>query len=229
MQTTPLAAIAPRPAVLGLLLLLLAACARPLAPGEAAFAADLFGPTLDLSRVRVTKGLGLLPLPAAPHPPLAPAQPPAASAPRPEAPCARRAVPAAERGPPAGVVLFNRIHLFGRFYRDDLAEGWPGPVRVAPALLLAHELTHVWQWQNRARTGYSPLRALAEGVGAGDPYHSAAEDARPFLARGFEQQAALVEDYVCHVLLDPRAPRRAALAALLAPHLPVERFAARRP
>ena len=33
---------------------------------------------------------------------------------------------------------------------------------LSEAMLLAHEMTHVWQWQNRKRTGYHPLRAAAE-------------------------------------------------------------------
>lgn len=210
--------------VLMLLLLTAAACTRPLAPGEAALAADLFGPTLDLAQVRVTKGAGLLPLPAAPNPPAEPAR----VAPGTD-PCARVPVPGARRGPPAAFVIGNRIHFLGRFYRDDLAEGWPGPVRVGLAMLLAHELTHVWQWQNRARTGYTPWRGLAEGFGARDPYFHRAEAGRPFLAHGYEQQASLVEDFVCHVLLDPAAPRLARLRAILAPEFPVDSFAARRP
>lgn len=189
----------------------LAGCSRPLAPGEAALAADLFGPALDAGRVRVTAGIGLAPLPARPAPPARTA------APGPD-PCLR--TPAAARGLPAAFVIGNRVHLVGRFYRDDLVPDWPGPVHPALAMLLAHELVHVWQWQQRAVTGYSPLRALAEGLGPGDPYFHAAGDGRPFLAHRYEQQAAIVEDHVCHLLLDPRAPRRARLAAILAVHFP---------
>ncbi len=209
-------------------LLLAAACTRPLAPGEAAFAADLFGPALDLASVRVTKGAGLFPLPPAPNPP-AP-NPPAQPARRDPAadPCARVPVPGAGRGPPAAFVIGNRIHFQGRFYRHDTAEGWPGPVRVGMAMLLAHELTHVWQWQHRARTGYSPLRGLAEGLRRSDPYFHRAEADRPFLAHGYEQQASLLEDFVCHVLLDPASPRLGRLRAILAPEFPVDGFAGRR-
>lgn len=195
----------------------LAGCSRPLAPGEAALAADLFGPALDAGRVRVTEGIGLFP----PSARAAPA--PGPRAPGPD-PCRR--VPAAVRGPPAAFVIGNRIHLLGRFYRDDLVPGWPGPVHPALAMLLAHELVHVWQWQQRAVTGYSPLRALAEGLGPGDPYFHAADAGRPFLAHGYEQQAAIVEDHVCHLLLDPDSPRLSRLAEKLGPYLPLARIGA---
>ncbi|MCL4187590.1 MAG: hypothetical protein KJZ85_08275 [Rhodobacteraceae bacterium] len=208
----------PRAAAAAAAMLVLAACSRPLAPGEAAFAADLFGDGIDLAAVRVTEGAGLGPLPARPAPPV-----PAAADPGPD-PCRR--APAPGRGPPAAFVIGNRIHLVGRFYRDDMLAGWPGPVHPVLALLLAHELVHVWQWQRRAVTGFSPLAAMAEGLGGGDPYFHAADSGRAFLAHGYEQQAAIVEDYVCHLLLDPGSPRLERLAAILAPHLALARIGA---
>ena len=46
-----------------LVLLMLAACARPLSPTETMVAKSLFGDALDTSRVSVTAGIGALPLP----------------------------------------------------------------------------------------------------------------------------------------------------------------------
>jgi len=174
------------------------------------------GDRIDLAPVRVTEGVGLGPLPARPAPAA-----PAADALGPD-PCRRTARPG--RGPPAGFAVGNRIHLVGRFFRDDMLAGWPAPVHPALALLFAHELVHVWQWQARAVTGYTPLAALAEGLGPGDPYFHRADPRRPFLAYGYEQQAAIVEDYLCHLLLAPASPRLGPLRALLAPHFALGRI-----
>ena len=42
-------------------LIALAACTRPLTTSEEQFAGDLFGPSLDLSEVRIAQGLGISP------------------------------------------------------------------------------------------------------------------------------------------------------------------------
>jgi hypothetical protein len=193
----------------------LASCTRPLAPGEDAFAAALFGDTLDRAAVRVTRDFGIAPLP--PPRPRGQARPLAGLPPD---PCRR--VPSPGRGEVAAFVLGNRIHLMGPVYDADVMAGWPERLSVGPALVFAHELVHVWQWQNRAITGYRPLRGAAESLRIADPYVYPFDPARPFLSYGFEQQAAIVEDWLCHVLLDPEAPRAAELRAVIAPVLPVE-------
>ncbi|RMD92390.1 MAG: hypothetical protein D6811_07020, partial [Alphaproteobacteria bacterium] len=93
-------------------------------------------------------------------------------------------------------------------------------------LLWAHELTHVWQWQNRRLTGYTPWKAALESWRRADPYFYEIVPGRGFLSYGYEQQAAMVEDYVCLSLFAPRDPRRARLRAVIAPVLPIERFEA---
>jgi hypothetical protein len=87
-------------------------------------------------------------------------------------------------------------------------------------MLLAHELTHVWQWQHRDRTGYHPFRAAAEHVRSDDPYLFE-EQTADFLSFGFEQQGAIMEEYVCCAVLDPAAPRTARLRAMLAEEIPM--------
>jgi hypothetical protein len=203
-----------RIAALLLCLPILAACTRGLTPAEEAFAKDLFGPTIDTSRVQITQGLGLIPL--------------YRTVPREvtlvegtDKACVRTPQPRGAQ-PPQAFAYRNRLHFETGLYSSDMIIDWPDKLRFPQALVLAHELTHVWQWQNRARTGYSPGRAAAESWQLADPYFSN-EDAA-FFAFGFEQQAAIVEDYVCFAFANPDHPRRAELREVLAPVLPIDRF-----
>lgn len=69
---------------------------------------------------------------------------------------------------------------------------WPGAPGEARALLdrahLAHELVHVWQYQALKRSGIDLLLSRA--------YRYRLDAARTFRDYGYEQQAAIVEDYV---------------------------------
>jgi hypothetical protein len=69
---------------------------------------------------------------------------------------------------------------------------WPGAPAEATSLSarahLAHELVHVWQYQALKRSGIELLFSRVYGYRL-DP-------ARAFCDYGFEQQAAIVEDYV---------------------------------
>ncbi len=199
--------------------LLLAACGRPLTPGETAFARDMFGDTLDPARVRVRVGAGLAP-PPKPEP-APPAR--AARADIPKGFCTRTPQPRRIRWP-AAFVLGNTVFIKREYYAADTFPGWPERFLVPQGLLMAHELIHVWQWQNRATTRYSPLRPLAEAARKADPYIWDGTGPRPFRAFGFEQQAALVEDYLCYRLFEPHDPRRRELQTILAPVLPLARI-----
>lgn len=207
-----------RRALVLLLFLGMAACTRPLSENEAGLADALFGDTLDTSEIGVAVSLGLSPPPG--ERPLV-----FKALEIPDAPCAR-AEPSPVTGAPAAFVSFNRLHYASRFYTADAMAGWPEKARMPHALLLAHELTHVWQWQNRDVTGYHPVRALLESIRAPDPYFYDIDPDRPFLSYGYEQQAALVEDYVCHRLLDPAAPKLETLRQVLAPVFPLDRLEA---
>ena len=68
--------------------------------------------------------------------------------------------------------------------------GAPGDMSRDPALLalLAHELTHVWQYAN----GMTLLRYVWRERGV----YAYRLDGRPFHAYGYEQQAAIIEDWV---------------------------------
>ena len=105
-------------------------------------------------------------------------------------------------------------------------DGGAAPLDLAGAMFFVHEMTHVWQWQNRALTGYHPGRALREQVTIDDPYlFDDAADA-PFLSYGYEAQASLVEEYLCCATLDPGGARTGRLFDLLRQVMPVAEPAA---
>lgn len=189
-----------------LLCLSLAACGRPLTQAERDFAATVQGPGLAADRVRVTRApfLGRLTQTRPPRPQLA---------------CRERIWPP-ETGPvvttsTAAFVLFDRIFVADRLWREDYLAPYPDRLPLVQAMLLAHELTHVWQWQNRAQTGYTPLRSASEHSRSDDPYLFDIATSADFLDYGFEQQASIVEEYVCCATLDPEAPRTKRMASML--------------
>ena len=203
-----------------LMLFALAACSRPLSDAEEQFAADLFGDTLDTSKVTVSQGVGV--------------RAPATTVPvsvqvvhGKDKACVPDPQPRTERPQPLAFALFNRLHFDDDFYSSDLALGWQqGGLRVPHGLVLAHELTHVWQWQNRAETGYTPAAAVAESLQLTDPYFFRPGEEPSFFAFGYEQQATIVEEFVCFTVANPNHPRRQELRALLEPHFPVAQFEA---
>ncbi|MGY6535949.1 MAG: hypothetical protein ACXIVG_11430 [Pararhodobacter sp.] len=193
-------------------LTLLAACARPLAPAEAELATRLFGDTLDHSRVRLIDN-GLIGMTSREIPV------------RPRVTCRERILPPAEgatfTGRTAGMVLGNWVHLRPALFSPDYAARQEGAVNLLAAMFIAHELTHVWQWQNRDITGYHPLRAAIEHATLADPYLFDPESALGFLDFGYEQQAMLVEEFICCATLDPEGGRTARLHATLSEVLPL--------
>lgn len=200
-------------------LLLLTACGRPLAPGEAQLARDFFGDGLNLQEVRVKRGLvggGAV----AKDPPL----PETAGPIEPRPGVCDRVAPSAPSGPPPGWALYNTVHFSEEYYRSDTAPDWPNRVLLPQVFVLAHELVHVWQWQNRKRTGYRPAKAVLEAVANLDPYFYVPEEGGGFLDYGYEQQASLLEDYLCYGIFDPENPRRAEIRGILAPYFPVDRI-----
>ena len=88
-------------------------------------------------------------------------------------------------------------------------------------MIFSHELTHVWQWQNRATTGYSPLRAAFEHTGGVDPYLFDLDSDPKFSDFAYEQQGSIVEEFVCCRALAPQAPRTQRLRALISQVMPV--------
>lgn len=137
-----------------LALFLLAACGRPLTEAEQGFMAELAGPAFDPAPVRITQnpliGLTTRSYPA-----------------RPRSTCRERIFPPPQgdtvTGRTAGIVFFNRLHLREDYALPDYIAREDGAVNLLAQMFFAHEMTHIWQWQNRARTGYYSLTALLGG------------------------------------------------------------------
>jgi hypothetical protein len=198
-----------RPALLALLLL--AACGRPLTPNEVAFLDGLHGPALDAGRVRLHDAPRLSAARVVPAPP--------------RLTCQARIFP-----PPRGetirvhtgaISIFEDIYMRRDLYREDMVEGWPEVLPLADAMLLAHEMVHAWQWQNRAVTGYHPLKAAFEHVGSADPYLFDLDTSTDYLAYGYEQQGSIMEEYICCRTLAPEAPRTERLHEMLEKYFPL--------
>ena len=193
-------------------LLLVASCGRPLTEGELAFAKAMHGDTLATDRVRFVEGalVGSVTFQRQARPRLT---------------CQERLYPEPRTeivtASPAAVALFNRVFFTRDYYAADYLPRYPEEMDLAAAMLFAHEVTHIWQWQNRARTGYTPLRAAREHVRSDDPYLFDPDHVGNFLYYGFEQQASIVEEYICCTALDPDAPRTARLHSMLEGAFPV--------
>jgi hypothetical protein len=202
------------------LLLVVAACGRPLTGNERAFLSDIHGNTLDLDAVRLHDGA---PTRAVTF----------RRKPRPRVACRERILPPPTQEiittKPAAVAFYNTIFFDRDWYIDDYLEEYPTQVTLIAAMLFAHELTHIWQWQNRALTGYSPLRAASEHQFSSDPYLFEVGGARRFLDFGYEQQASIVEEFVCCRALAPQAPRTQRLHALISQVMPVSPLPQSRP
>lgn len=195
-----------------LVLMLLAGCGRPLSENEMAFATLIQGDQLDHGKVRLVKGA---PLASVTYRRKA----------RPRVSCRERILPPARDEvvtvTPAAMTLFNKVLFTENWYTENYLPGFPDRLYLVEAMLLSHELTHVWQWQNRARTGYHPLRAAVEHGASDDPYLFDLSEAPAFLDYGFEQQGAIVEEYVCCRALAPNAARTRRLHSMLKDAFPV--------
>lgn len=208
-----------RALILTALLMLLAACGRPMTENEIAFARAIHGDDVNPARVRFHDGLiaGSFTY-----------QRPV----RPRLTCMERIFPPS-RGEtvtvsPGAAVAFNRVFYRRDLYRDDFMPNFPEQIDLLDATLMAHEMVHVWQWQNRKRTGYTPLKALLEHSASPDPYLFDPDTTAGFLSYGYEQQGTIVEEYVCCRALAPTAERTRRLHAMLAREMPVSPLPERR-
>lgn len=194
-----------RPVLLCLALLLLS-CGRPLTPEEKSFAEQIHGDSLKVSRIRLVDGalVGRITYDRPRRPRLA---------------CRERILPEPETTrvtvAPAAYVIHNKVFFSKDWYAPNFLPSYPAAMSLTHAMLFAHEIVHVWQWQNRAVTGFSPLRGAAEHGTGEDPYLFDIETKNDFLDYGYEQQASIVEEYVCCATLDPGAPRTARLKEML--------------
>lgn len=187
-------------------LLALSGCdARPLSEAERAFAFTVVGDAVDLDRVTIVRGSASALIPTTIEP-------------RPQLTCRQRLRPALSAPVPGYFPAFvdrDTMYFSRRIWQPDALAGYPDRMHLGHAMRLAHELTHVWQWQERAQTGYAPRRAFGEHVRLEDPYLVELDPELGFLDYGWEQQGVLVEEYVCCRALDPTAPRTAQLRALV--------------
>ncbi|MBV2360024.1 hypothetical protein KUH32_09580 [Thalassococcus sp. CAU 1522] len=200
-------------AVLLLALLLLTACGRPLTENETAYLRALQGDQVNPARMRLNDGHF-----AGAYTYRIPTRPRLTCQERIWPPQGGKTVTVS----PGATVLFNTVLFREDLYLPDYLPGWPDTVNLYAAMLFAHEATHVWQWQNRARTGYHPLKALREHATSDDPYLFDPDTSGRFLDYGYEQQGSIVEEYVCCRLLDPEAPRTDRLRRLIAQEMPVD-------
>ena len=204
------------------ILLLLASCGRVMTDQERAFIQTIHGDSINMDRVRLHDGA---PTRAVTF----------RFKPRPRTTCRELILPPPDptltevTGKPAAVALYNTV-LFDRdWYLDDYLPAYPDRMNLIAAMLFAHELTHVWQWQNRATTGYSPLRAATEHGGGRDPYLFDLSTRPKFSDFGYEQQGSIVEEFVCCRALAPQAPRTKRLHKLIAQVMPVAPLPQSRP
>ncbi|MEQ9693368.1 hypothetical protein [Shimia sp. SDUM112013] len=192
---------------------LMMSCTRPMTEGEIAFAADLQGDTLNPAPVRMTRDV---PLGVATF----------TLEKRPRLTCRERIVPEPQGQTvtvsPAAVVLWNRMLFSENWYSPDYMKDYPEKMDLVSAMLFAHEITHVWQWQNRDLTGYSPVKAAREHGGGADPYLFDVSTDTRFLDFAYEQQASIVEEYLCCSMLDPDAPRTKRMEGLLKEVFPLD-------
>ncbi|MBN8187148.1 hypothetical protein JF540_10630 [Salipiger thiooxidans] len=195
------------------LCLILSACGRPLSENETAFLKAMQGDQLDTRRVRFHDGLWAGSITY---------QRPI----RPRLTCMERVWPPSQGETvtvsPGAMTIFNRVFYRDDLYREDFVPDYPQRVDLLDAMLLAHEMVHVWQWQHRDRTGYTPLKAALEHGVSEDPYLFEPDKPGRFLDHGYEQQGAIVEEYVCCHMLDPDAPRTSRLRKMIAAELPVD-------
>jgi hypothetical protein len=205
-----------RAIILILTLLTVTACGRPLTEQEKLYLSAIHGEDLDTSKMRLVDGhfagemTYKIPV-------------------RPRTTCQERIWPPLQQETevtvaPAATVIFNKVLIREDIFREDFLKGYPHEIDLLDAMLFAHEATHVWQWQNRKRTGYTPLKALTEHVASRDPYLFDPDNTTTFLDYGYEQQGSIVEEYVCCRLLDPEAPRTARLRALIHEEMPIDRL-----
>ncbi len=196
-------------------LLFLTSCGRPLTVAEKSFANQMHGSSIDVSRIRLVNGalIGKVTY---------------ARQKRPRVACRERIFPEPTSDlvtvGPAAFVLHDKVFFAKEWYEVDFLPQFPKRMSLIHAMLFAHEITHVWQWQNRDRTGYTPLRAANEHGGGRDPYLFDINTKTRYLDYAYEQQASIVEEYVCCAALDPNAPRTKRLESMLKEAMPLSRL-----
>ncbi len=193
--------------------LLLTACARGVTESEHLLLSEIMGDTLITKDVRLLEA-GFIGMRTHTY------------AVRPQVTCRERIGPPPS-GPTfdtrtAGAVAWTHVLTNPDWTLPNYVSDYPEKLNLVAAMYFAHEMTHIWQWQNRAVTGYSPFRGLAEHQPGVDPYLLDPDEEIAFLALGYEQQAVMVEEFICCRTLAPEAPRTERLYQVLAAVMPVQ-------
>ena len=194
-----------------LVFLLLAACGRGLTDAERALMQPIMGDTLNTRQARMVEA-GFIGLRTRTYPA------------RPQVTCREKIAPPPD-GPTiqtrtAGAVAWTHVLTNPDWTLPNYASDYPEAFNLVAAMYFAHEMTHIWQWQNRDITGYSPFRGLAEHRPGVDPYLFDPTEKIDFLAMGYEQQAALVEEFVCCRTIAPQGARTQRLYEALSAVMP---------
>jgi hypothetical protein len=177
---------------------LLAACAeRTLSPAERAFTDTVLGPAIDADEVRFVRGSASNLIET--EIPVRPRTTCREKIHRPRSEPAPGSFPAMAIGP--------RVFFARDAWSEDFLAGYPDAKDLRDAMRVAHELTHVWQWQRRDVTGYHPLKASLEHAESDDPYLLEIDPSKGFLDYAYEQQGVIVEEFVCCRALDPEGRR----------------------
>lgn len=91
------------------------------------------------------------------------------------------------------IALGNTVFFGSEVYEDDYSTAQISTNRW----LMAHEIVHIWQWQNRAVVGYSLGKVFLEHlIYRSEVYEYTLVNRKAFLDYRFEQQAAIVQCYV---------------------------------
>ena len=101
------------------------------------------------------------------------------------------------------MAIANTVYYDSDVYSPDFSKS----AYDSDRWLMAHELTHVWQWQNRAKTGYSFTKVVSEHLKYGDAvYDYKLVNGKKFTEYRFEQQGEIVECYMKLRQLSPDSP-----------------------
>lgn len=125
----------------------------------------------------------------------------------------------------SAVTVRNKIFWSSKTYRNDFNP--PNNVAfVEDLMLLAHEITHVWQFQHKELTGYNISKVIAEHTKFGKrvyDYPIPINPNRDFLSYRYEQQGQIVQDWVC--LSSFQLPDASIYGRIISQHIPLKNFA----
>lgn len=122
---------------------------------------------------------------------------------------------------PGAITIGSKIYYRKNYYQANFVPAWPRPLIVNWASLLAHEVTHVWQYQNRRVTGYSLSKIAMEHIRYRENvYHYNIVRGKKFLEYRFEQQGQIIQDWVTCRCMAPNSPKTSELEKLIEAVIP---------